>query len=240
MAESSTTSGPEPTRRRGPGRPPGRRAGTTQTRESILDAARVEFAARGYAGASVRAIARGAGVDPALVHHYFGPKDRVFIAAMDLPLDPETLIADVFAMGVEHAGERLAARFMTLWEHPETGTRLLAIMRTAVLDGGDPAFREFVGAELTARLAERIGTPDAALRANLCVSQILGVALTRYVLRLEPIASAAPEEIAARIAPILRLHLGPVFNPTPSTATPGIRPSGSSLRSPRRPGEPPE
>ncbi|MGC0421282.1 TetR family transcriptional regulator [Embleya sp. AB8] len=193
--------------RRGPGRPPGRRGDTGRTRESILAAARTEFAARGYAGTSVRAIARGAGVDPALVHHYFGPKDRVFIAAMDLPLDPETLVAGAFAQGVEHAGARLAESFVTLWEHPDTGTRLLAILRTAVPAEGNPAFREFVGAELTTRLAEGIGGTDAALRANLCVSQLLGVALTRYVLRLEPIASTPGTELARRLAPILQRHL---------------------------------
>ncbi|GCD97307.1 TetR/AcrR family transcriptional regulator [Embleya hyalina] len=207
MADPKTAADAPGARRRGPGRPPGRRGDASRTRNGILEAARAEFAARGYAGASVRAIARGAGVDPALVHHYFGSKDRVFIAAMDLPIDPETLVTTAFAQGVGHAGERLAETFVRLWEHPDTGTRLLAIMRTAVLDGGDPAFREFVGAELTARLAEGIGGPDAALRANLCVSQLLGVALTRYVLRLEPIASTPGAEIARRLAPILQRHL---------------------------------
>ncbi|MGW1667166.1 TetR/AcrR family transcriptional regulator, partial [Streptomyces microflavus] len=109
--------------------------------------------------------------------------------------------------GVEQAGERLAEAFVTLWEHPDTGPRLLAILRTAVSDGGNPAFREFVGAELIARLAEGIGGDDGALRANLCVSQLLGVALTRYVLRLEPIASTPAARIAERLAPILQRHL---------------------------------
>ncbi|MYS81300.1 TetR family transcriptional regulator [Embleya scabrispora] len=206
MAEARTAAGAAGARR-GPGRPPGRRGNASATREGILEAARAEFAARGYAGASVRAIARGAGVDPALVHHYFGPKDRVFIAAMDLPLEPEVLVARVFAGGVEQAGERLAEAFVTLWEHPDTGTRLLAILRTSVVDGGNPAFREFVGAELIARLAEGIGGDDGALRANLCVSQLLGVALTRYVLRLEPIASTPAARLAERLAPILQRHL---------------------------------
>ncbi|MFI1383115.1 TetR family transcriptional regulator [Embleya sp. NPDC020886] len=202
MAEARTAGS-----RRGPGRPPGRRGDASATREGILGAARVEFAARGYAGASVRAIARAAGVDPALVHHYFGPKDRVFIAAMDLPLEPEALVARVFAAGVEQAGERLAESFVTLWDHPDTGPRLLAILRTAVSDGGNPAFREFVGAELTTRLAEGIGGDDGALRANLCASQLLGVALTRYVLGLEPIASTSSAELIDRLAPILQRHL---------------------------------
>ncbi|OPC82340.1 hypothetical protein B4N89_16615 [Embleya scabrispora] len=208
MADPKTAADAPGVRRRGPGRPPGRRGDASQTRTGILEAARTEFAARGYAGASVRAIARGAGVDPALVHHYFGSKDRVFIAAMDLPLDPETLVGTVFAHGVEEAGGRLAESFVALWEHPDTGTRLLAILRTVVLEGGsNPAFREFVGAELTARLAERIGGPDAALRANLCVSQILGVALTRYVVCLEPIASTPGAELVRRLGPILQRHL---------------------------------
>jgi len=202
MAEHATTPA-----RRGPGRPPGRRAGSGgDTRALILDAARAEFAARGYAGTSVRAIARGAGVDPALVHHYFGPKDRVFIAAMDLPLDPDALIADVFAEGAPRAGARLAAKFLGIWEDPGPRERLLAMLRTAML-GDNEAMREFVTVELTARLSAGIGTPDAGVRANLCVSQLLGVALTRYILRLEPIASAPAEDLAARIAPTLQRYI---------------------------------
>jgi len=201
MAEPATT----PARRR-PGRPPGRRAGAGETRVLILDAARAEFAARGYAGTSVRAIARGAGVDPALVHHYFGSKDRVFIAAMDLPLDPETLITDVFAEGAARAGARLAAKFLGIWEDPGPRERLLAMLRTAML-GDNEAIREFVTVELTARLSARIGTPDAGVRANLCVAQLLGMALTRYILRLEPIAATSADELAARIAPTLQRYI---------------------------------
>ncbi|MYV99486.1 TetR family transcriptional regulator [Streptomyces sp. SID3343] len=198
----------EPTpARRGPGRPPGRRAGTGETRTTILDAARTEFAARGYAGASVRAIARGAGVDPALVHHYFGSKSRVFIAAMELPIDPDVVVDHVFAEGPEHVGARLAATFLDLWEDPAARERLLAMLRTAVLGDDNSATREFVTVELTTRLADRIGTEDAPLRANLAVSQLLGVALTRYILRLEPIASTPRAEIEARIAPVLQHHL---------------------------------
>jgi AcrR family transcriptional regulator len=203
---AGTTGDPAPARR-GPGRPPGRRAGTGETRTTILDAARTEFAARGYAATSVRAIARGANVDPALVHHYFGSKSKVFIAAMELPIDPDVIVERVFAEGPEHAGARLAATFLGLWEELAARERLLAMLRTAVLGDDNSATREFVTVELTARLAERIGTADAPLRANLAVSQLLGIALTRHVLCLEPIASTPRAEIEARIAPVLQRHL---------------------------------
>jgi AcrR family transcriptional regulator len=155
----------------------------------------------------VRAIARGAGVDPALVHHCFGSKSRVFVAAMELPPDPDVIVERVFAEGPGQAGARLAASFLGLWEDPAARERLLATMRTAVLGDDNSATREFVTVELTARLAERIGTEDAPLRANLAVSQLLGIALTRYVLCLEPIASTPRERIEARIAPVLQRHL---------------------------------
>ncbi|MCF2528450.1 TetR/AcrR family transcriptional regulator [Yinghuangia soli] len=194
--------------RRGPGRPAGRRTGAPDTRRQILEAARTEFARSGYEGTSVRGIARSAGVDPALVHHYFGPKEHVFIAALDLPFDPDALVPELTTDGPDRMGERLARYFFALWEEPDIRPRMLAMLRTVL--SGTPAaglIKEFMTHEMIGRVVRELGVRDAALRANLCTAQLMGVAFTRYVLCLEPIASADPEVLTAEIAPTLQRYL---------------------------------
>ncbi|MDI2132922.1 TetR/AcrR family transcriptional regulator [Yinghuangia seranimata] len=227
--------------RRGPGRPAGRRSGAPDTRRQILDAARAEFARSGYAGTSVRGIARSAGVDPALVHHYFGPKERVFIAALDLPLDPDVLVPHILADGPDRMGERLARFFFTLWEDPELQPRMLALLRTTLAgdewDGAEPTaggesgeaasgtgdgrppgadgrpvgglIRDFLTTALFARVARELDAdaPEAALRAGLAASQMMGLAFGRYVLGLEPLASTPPETLVAAVGPTLQRYL---------------------------------
>lgn len=195
-------------RRRGPGRPAGRRGGAADTRRQILDAARSEFARAGYAGTSVRGIARTAGVDPALVHHYFGPKESVFVAALDLPFDPDALVPDIFAEGPEHVGQRLARHFFGLWEDPEIRPRLLALLRT-VLSGDAAAglLSDFMTTEMVHRLARELDTPDALLRASMCGAQLMGLAFTRYVLAMEPVASTDVDTLVAAVGPTLQRYL---------------------------------
>ncbi|WTW95705.1 TetR family transcriptional regulator [Streptomycetaceae bacterium NBC_01309] len=195
-------------RRRGPGRPAGRRGGAADTRRQILDAARTEFARAGYAGTSVRGIARTAGVDPALVHHYFGPKESVFVAALDLPFDPDRLVPDILSGGPDHMGERLARYFFSLWEDPEIQPRLLALLRT-VLSGDAAAglISDFMTTEMVTRLARELDTPDALLRANMCGAQLMGLAFTRYVLCMEPVASTDVDTLVASVGPTLQRYL---------------------------------
>lgn len=193
--------------RRGPGRPAGRRDGA-DTRRQILEAARSEFARTGYAGTSVRGIARTAGVDPALVHHYFGPKDRIFVAAMDLPFDPDNLVPDVVVDGPEHMGERLARHFFGLWEDPVIRPRLLALLRTALSgDAGAGLISDFMTSELAQRLAGELDSPDALLRASMCGAQLMGLSFSRYVLCLEPVAGTDVETLVAMVAPTLQRYL---------------------------------
>ncbi|WP_033213419.1 TetR family transcriptional regulator [Kitasatospora phosalacinea] len=175
----------------------GRRPGGEDTRGAVLAAARAEFAARGYQKASMRAIARGAGVDAALLHHYFGSKDRLFMAALEFPLDPRALVEDVFAGDRATVGERVAGFVLELWERPEVRDRLLALVRTAATSEEVAALmRGFMVTELVARVADQLDLEQPELRVELVMSQIVGLAMARYVIALEPLASAPPEVLA--------------------------------------------
>ena len=189
--------------RRGPGRP----ADGGDRRTAILDAAREQFGQRGYTGASVRAIAREAGVDPALVHHYFGTKEQVFVAAMELPFDPAERLPTVLAGDRDGVGERLVRLFLEVWEQPGFRAPMLGRLRSALTgEQGAAMLREFVGSALLARVATAVGQTDP-LRVQAAVAQLVGVALLRYVVAIEPIASAPTEEIVALVAPAVQRHL---------------------------------
>ncbi|MBV2354593.1 TetR family transcriptional regulator [Streptomyces sp. J2-1] len=194
-----------PARRRG--RPP--RAESADTRDRILAAARAEFSAHGYEKTSVRGIAKAAGVDSALVHHYYGTKEQVFGAAVEVAFAPALEAPGAVAEGPRDAlGERLTRFILGVWENPATRAPLLAILRSAVNNETAAAvFRRLVAAQLLRRIAAQVDLPDAELRAELAAAQLIGTAMLRYVVGLEPLASADPEEIVARIAPVVQRHL---------------------------------
>ncbi|MGW5866408.1 TetR/AcrR family transcriptional regulator [Streptomyces sp. NPDC055239] len=179
------------------------------TRDRILEAARTEFSAHGYDKTSVRRIAKAAGVDSALVHHYFGTKEQVFESAIEvafsLAVDAPAAIDEGPLEGV---GERLTRFIFGVWENPATRVPLLAIVRSAVNnDTAAAVFRRLIAAQLLGRVARRVDQPDAELRAELAAAQLVGTAMLRYVIRVEPLASADPEAIIARIAPVVQGHL---------------------------------
>ncbi|MET7744616.1 TetR family transcriptional regulator [Streptomyces sp. NPDC005385] len=196
--------------RRGRGRPTRTQteAGPA-TRDRILDAAREEFSERGYEKTSVRGIAKAAGVDPALVHHYFGTKEQVFEAAVAGAMAPAFGAPDTIVEGpLDGVGERLTRFFFGVWENPTSRTPLLAIVRSAVNnDTAAAVFRRLVAAQLLRRIAARLDASDAELRAELAAAQLVGVAMLRYVIRVEPLASADIERIVARVAPVVQGHL---------------------------------
>ncbi|AKZ57260.1 TetR-family transcriptional regulator [Streptomyces ambofaciens ATCC 23877] len=193
------------TRRRG--RPP--RTESAGTRDRILTAAREEFSERGYEKTSVRGIAKAAGVDPALVHHYFGTKEQVFEAAIEVAFAPVLGASATVADGPpDGAGERLTRFFFGLWENPATRTPLLAIVRSAFDNETAAAvFRRLVAAQLLRRVAAQLEQPDAELRTELAAAQLVGCAVLRYVIKAEPLASADPEQLVARLAPVVQGHL---------------------------------
>lgn len=186
----------------------GRRPGEARSREQILAAARESFAANGYDATTIRGVATTAGVDPALVHYFFGTKDGLFAAVMELPLSPSKVAEDVLDGDLAGLGERLARRFLEVWDDPETGPPLVGLIRGAASHPPSAdLLREFVGREILGRVAASVGRSDAVLRANLCSTQLMGTALLRYVLRVEPIASADPAVIVGWLGPTLQRYL---------------------------------
>ncbi|MFE5399541.1 TetR family transcriptional regulator [Streptomyces sp. NPDC056568] len=189
------------------GRPP--RTESAGTRDRILTAAREEFSERGYEKTSVRGIAKASGVDPALVHHYFGTKEQVFEAAIEVALAPVRGASGAVADGpADGVGERFTRFFFGLWENPATRTPLLAIVRSAFDNETAAAvFRRLVAAQLLRRVAAQLDVPDAELRTELAAAQLVGCAVLRYVIKAEPLASADPEQLVARLAPVVQGHL---------------------------------
>lgn len=185
----------------------GRRPGAGGTREKILAAARAHFGDAGYEGSTVRGIASAAGVDPALVLHYFGSKEGVFRAAMDFPIDPAEFIPRLLAPGLEGLGERLARFFLDTWDSP-AGQPLLGLIRSVV--GSEDAaalLREFVSREVLGRLAKALEVDQPQLRASLAGSSLIGLAMLRYVVKIEPLASAPSEQVAAWVGPAIQRYL---------------------------------
>ncbi|KUP98042.1 TetR/AcrR family transcriptional regulator [Thermobifida cellulosilytica] len=186
----------------------GRRPGTTRTREEILRAARLDFSEKGYEGTSVRGIARRAGVDPSLVHHYFGTKDQVFAAAMELPYDPGELLERIMLDDPEHdPAEAVVRAFLRVWGDEHGRAPFLALFRSAMTsEQAAEVLRGFMTDVLVRRIAPKLGVEP--LRAALISSQLFGMVLVRHVVRVEPLASADPEEVVARYAPAVRLVMG--------------------------------
>lgn len=260
-----------PRGRRGEGRGErtGRRGGDSGTREAILAAARKQFGDHGYDGATIRGIAAGAGVDAALVHHFYGSKEQLFAAAMRLPVHPGELIAAALAPGAREPGrplgEHLLRTVLGAWDIAEVRATFLGLLRSAVTSEQAAAMmREFVTQAILSRLAGAAGPSPAGaspagagpagagpagagagaagrgaggeqggadpdFRAALVASQVLGLALVRYVLELRPLATAGTEELAAAIGPTLERYLTgdlrpagppPVPDPPPGPGAP--------------------
>jgi AcrR family transcriptional regulator len=186
----------------------GRRPGPTTSRQAILEAARHQFAESGYELTSIRAVAAAAGVDAALVIHFFGTKDELFRAAVAWPFDPTELAPRIRAAGPAGLGERLARVFLTYWDDPETGLRLQALLRSAMTSESlGRLLREFVTRQLFQQLTEVMEGPDRLLRVELVAAHLWGVAVLRYLLQMEPLASASIDEVAAHIGPTLDRYL---------------------------------
>src|SRR5918996_4123439 len=168
----------------------GRRPGTSGTREAILAAAGRHFAQHGYDRASLRAIAAEAGVDQKLIAYFFGSKQQLFVAAVGLPLNPGEVLPAMLAGDPDSLGERLAALLTDVLEQPELHQRLTGVVRAAASEP-DVArmLREFLSRELFIPAAELLGSDDGPFRANLVGSQIVGLVMTRYVVKIEPLAS---------------------------------------------------
>src|SRR2546430_4107987 len=165
----------------------GRRPGPGRTREKILAAARSQFARSGFEGTTIRGIAAGARVDPKLVLHYFESKEGIFQAAMDFPFDPAQAIPELLRPGLDGLGVRLARFFIDIWDSP-AGVRAHAIVRSMVTSESAAALmRDFVSREILARVAQALELDHPQVRASLAASQLIGLAMLRYVVKVEPL-----------------------------------------------------
>lgn len=189
----------------GPAR--GRRPGAPDTRADVLAAARSSFAQQGFRGTTIRAVASAAGVDPALVHHYFGTKDDLFVAAMQLPVDPRAVVAHVIEGPVDEAAERFLTAFLGVWDDPELRPALLAVARGVLEPGGERLLTEGFLPVVIAPIGAALGLDRPEHRMNLVASQVMGLILMRYVLRAEPLASLSRQAVIATYAPTIQRYL---------------------------------
>jgi AcrR family transcriptional regulator len=188
--------------------PSGRRPGDSGTRDAILSAAKEAFGTKGYGATSLRAVARTAGVDPALVTHFFGSKGGLFTAALELPIDPSALAPMLLAEGIDGLGERIVRTFLSVWDSTPGQGPMLAMLRSAVShEDSATMLRGLLTRVLLRPLALGAGGDHPDLRAALLASQIVGLAITRYVLKLEPVASATADELAPLYGPTLQRYL---------------------------------
>ena len=189
----------------------GRRPGAPDTRAAILTAARELFAAQGYAGTSVRSIAAAAGVDGSLVHHYFGTKDDLFVAALQLPVDPRERLAEVIALGPDGAAERLLRVFLSVWDDPEFQLPLVGLARNLLDPSGQRLLTEGFLPAILYPVGVAMGVERPEVRMPLVASQVIGLILMRYVLAVEPLASMPTDDVVAIFAPTLqRYFTGPL------------------------------
>lgn len=207
---------------RRPGRPRGAKPGDTRAR--ILAAATEEFGERGYEAASMRAIARRAGVDPALVHHYFDDKQSLVAEVVEVPLRPDRLVRAALDGPIDQLGERLVRAVVTAWDSGAMRPAAVAALRSAIGQGPVARMlREFLRREIMHRIATRLGDDDdAELRAELAASQLVGVIMVRYVLEFEPVASLPVDDLVARVGPSVQWHLTGQRPGTPSGLDSGI------------------
>jgi AcrR family transcriptional regulator len=186
----------------------GRRPGESSTRDEILDAARRLFSERGYQGATMRAIAAEAGVDAALIVHFFGSKAGLLAEAVEWPFDPEVEMPKLLVDGRRHVGRHLAALFVRTWDDEGTRHPVLILLRAATVEPqAAEMLSEFMGKRIYRPLMEQLDVDHPELRSDLVVSQLVGLGLVRYLQPLEPLASATPEHIIDWIAPTLQRYL---------------------------------
>ncbi len=190
-----------------PGSPRGRRKGSPDTRSAILAAARSSFAELGFAGTTIRAVAASAGVDAALVHHYFGTKDELFLAALELPVDPRKLMGPAIAGPIEQAAERFLGIFLSVWDDPDLSPSLIAVARGIMDPAGSRLLTEGVLPVVIEPIGAALGIDDPQRRMSLVASQVIGLILMRYVLAVEPLASMSREQLITIYGPTLQRYL---------------------------------
>lgn len=186
----------------------GRRTGPSTTRDAIARAARDQFAAKGYAGASVRSIAERAGVDAALIAYFFGSKRRLFLEVLELPLDPQVVVPQILAGDRNEVGARLAEFAVAVLANQDYRDKLLGLLRSASQDADAAAMiREKMTEEILKPIAGGLEVPNSDLRAGLAMSQIAGLTMAQHVLGLEALRQADPALLVKALGPTLQRYL---------------------------------
>jgi AcrR family transcriptional regulator len=173
-----------------------------------VDAARAVFAAKGFRGATVRAIAEASGVDPAMIRHYFGTKEGLFAATLEFPTDAPTRLLTALVGEPGGLGERLTRAYLELWEDPQTRSQMLIATRAALTDNeamnrARPMIAGMIGQAGTTD----VPGPDPQKRFALAMAHLVGVATVRYISKVPPLSELPLEEVIARTAPAIQLHL---------------------------------
>ncbi len=187
---------------------PGRPRGASDTRERILVSARELFARNGIHKTSIRAVAAAAGVDAALVHHYYGTKEQLFAAAVRIPIDPMDVIGPLREVPVEELGNKILSVLLPLWDS-EVGAGFIATLRSILAGSEVNLFRTFLQDVIAVEVGSRVDNPPGSgiIRIQFVASQLVGVIMARYILELEPFKSLPVEQIAQTIAPNLQRYL---------------------------------
>jgi AcrR family transcriptional regulator len=200
--QMSTTDPPPPAKRRG------RRPAGQDTRAALVEAAHQVFSESGYEGATVRAIAARAGVDAAMVNHWFGGKEGLFAqVVLRLPVDPQDLVATLLDGDLDGLGERIVRRFLGVWDSTAGGTFPALVRSLASHDQAAVGLRDFLIRHILARVVTRIRADQPQLRAGLCASQLIGIGMIRYVAKFDPLATADVETVVAAVGPTLQRYL---------------------------------
>lgn len=203
----------------------GRRPGESRSRERIVEAARAAFAAGGFDGATVRGIAGEAGVDPALVYHYFGSKEHLFAASLELPFDPSAVIAAIVEGGADRAGRRLAHVVMELWETPATRSVFAGLVRSATSDERAAAALRSLLESILLPALRGLEVGDAGLRGALAWSAIVGVFIGRHLIQIGPLAEAEARDLEELLARVIQAAISAPISP--AAKRPGAGSSGS-------------
>ncbi len=183
--------------------------------KALLDAARAAYGKRGYVETTIKGVAAAAGVAPDVAMRYYRNREQLFAAAMRLPFDPATSIAQLLAPGIDGLGERLVRVTLRMLDDPETREQLAEMVRTgAGASKATASLREYLESAVVDRVVTVLGVPDARMRVSLATSYLLGIATMRYVLAIEPIASATEDEIVALVAPAVQAALTTPTQPT--------------------------
>ncbi|MEU0509881.1 MULTISPECIES: TetR family transcriptional regulator [unclassified Amycolatopsis] len=198
----STAEQPTPAKRRG------RRPGGQDTRAALVAAAREVFSESGYEGATVRAIAARAGVDAAMVNHWFGGKEGLFAqAVLQLPFDPVELLSQLMDGPVDELGKRIVRRFLTVWDATEGGAFPALVRSIASHDQAALSLKDFLIRHVLENVVGRVSPDRPELRATLCASQVVGMGMARYVAKFEPFSTTDIDTIAAAVGPTLQRYL---------------------------------